>query len=116
MNERYDRSVCANELLIRNAIIQKMASGWTMVESFHLPDTVPGAERIGKPKDMTPTVVAPLEGTQSDAPAGVGPLADDTPVVVVELQNTQVTVPKVLTSQETSPVAETPEMIDQSAI
>ena len=25
MNERYDRSVCANELLLRNAIIQKMA-------------------------------------------------------------------------------------------
>ena len=56
MNERYDRSMRANELLLRNAIIQKMVSGWTMVDSFHLPETVPGAERIGKPPTTIPTV------------------------------------------------------------
>ena len=93
-----------------------MASGWAMVESFHLPDTVPGDERIGKPKDKTPTAEGPIEGNQSDAPAGAGPLTDDTPVVDVELHNTQLTVPTVLISQETSPIDETPEMNDQIAI
>ena len=39
MNERYDRSVCANELLLRNAIIQKMATWRNMVDSFRLPGT-----------------------------------------------------------------------------
>ena len=56
MNDRYDRSVCASELLIRNAIIQKMVSGLAMVGSFHLPDTVPGTERIGKAQTKAPTV------------------------------------------------------------
>ena len=48
MNERYDRSVCANELLFRNTIIRKVVQGWNMVESFRLPETVPGSGRVGK--------------------------------------------------------------------
>ena len=60
MNERYDRSVCANELLLRNAIIQKTASWWNMAESFRLPETAPGSERIGKdPSAFQATVVEP---------------------------------------------------------
>ena len=57
-NELYDRSVCANELRLRNAIIQKMASWWNMVESFRLPETVPGSERIWKdPSNFSAAVV-----------------------------------------------------------
>ena len=47
MDERYDRIVCAGELLIRIAVIQKVVSGWTMVDSFRFPGTVGGAESIG---------------------------------------------------------------------
>ena len=60
MNERYGRSVCANELLLRNAIIQKMASWWNMVESFRLPGTAPAPERIGEdPSAPQATAVDP---------------------------------------------------------
>ena len=46
MNERYDRSVCANELLLRNAIIQKMVAWWNMEESFRLPESAPGQNEL----------------------------------------------------------------------
>ena len=48
MNERYDRSVCARELHLRNTSIRKMVGGWNMVDSFHLPESVTNATRIGK--------------------------------------------------------------------
>ena len=37
MPERYDRSVCASELLLRNAIINRIANGRAMAPPFHLP-------------------------------------------------------------------------------
>ena len=114
MNERYDRSVCANELLIRNTIIQNMVSGWKMVDSFHLPDTVPGAERIGKAQTKTPTEVLSPESSLPGVPAGDGPLADTNPVLEVELGNTQATVSTVLVSQEPSPEAVVTEVSDQN--
>ena len=46
--ERYDRAVCATELLLRNAIIQKFVSGWDLTPSFHLPETATDHHRIGK--------------------------------------------------------------------
>ena len=67
MNERYDRSVCAIELLLRNTIIQKMVAGWNMVASFHLPQSVTGAVRIGKGPDAQATTfeepIDPLVGS-----------------------------------------------------
>ena len=58
MNERYDRSVCASELLLRNTIIRKMAGGWNMAESFHLPESVTSSVRIGKDPVDTSTTAA----------------------------------------------------------
>ena len=37
--DRYDRIVCANELLLRNAIVQKVAAGRILSPSFRLPWT-----------------------------------------------------------------------------
>ena len=48
MPGRYDRSVCATELLLRNTIIQKVVEGWTLAPSFRIPETVPIDRRIGK--------------------------------------------------------------------
>ena len=45
---RYDRGVCANELLLRNTIAQKMAAGRALAPAYHLPSTVTGHFRIGK--------------------------------------------------------------------
>ena len=72
MNERYDRSVCANELLIRNTIIQKMVAGWTMVDSFRLPETVAGAERIGKEPNNASTDVVELMSSPPVLPLATG--------------------------------------------
>ena len=54
MPERYDREVCAAELLLRNTIIQKFVSGWGLAPSFHLPETVTGHHRIGKEAPLRP--------------------------------------------------------------
>ena len=48
MPERYDRSACANELLLRNTIAQRMRTGWEIAPAFHLPLTITGAPRIGR--------------------------------------------------------------------
>ena len=48
MPGRYERSVGANELLLRNTIVNKMAGGWELADAFHLPTKVTGDERIGK--------------------------------------------------------------------
>ena len=52
--------VCANELLLRNAIIQKMASWWNMADSFRLHETVPGSERIGEDPSTFPAAAVEL--------------------------------------------------------
>ena len=49
--------VCANELLLRNAIIQKMVLWWNVVESFRLPETALGSERIGRETAASPPEV-----------------------------------------------------------
>ena len=46
MPERYDRSACANGLLLRDAIVQRARTGWGIAPSFRLPLT--GAPRIGR--------------------------------------------------------------------
>lgn len=46
MNERYGRSLWANEFLLRNTVIQKMANGWKTDGSFCIPETFYNAERI----------------------------------------------------------------------
>ena len=83
MHERYDRSVCANELLLRNTIIQKMVGGWCMVDSFMLHETVPGSERIGR----DPVVQSINTSTQLSAETETAPaegalisLSTDTPM------------------------------------
>ena len=94
MNERYDRSVCANELLLRNTIIQKVVQGWNMVESFRLPETVPGSGRIGKDacasqlsavEPFRPPVIAPSEkdSNSSSDTTGSGVFDKTAPAVAV---------------------------------
>ena len=53
MPERYDRSTCATELLLRNTIVQQIVGGWSMAPAYHLPETVTGHVRIGKENDTT---------------------------------------------------------------
>ena len=48
MPERYDRSVCANALTLRNTAIQKVVGGLAIAPAFYLPETGPGGYRIGK--------------------------------------------------------------------
>ena len=53
MPERYDRSACANELLLRTAIVQRMRGGWAVAPAFQLPITISDTTRIGR---SAPTV------------------------------------------------------------
>ena len=39
MTERYDRSVCDIELLLRSTTIQEISTGWELAPAFRLPDT-----------------------------------------------------------------------------
>ena len=39
MPERYDRSACANELLLRNTVIHRVREGWNIAPACHLPET-----------------------------------------------------------------------------
>ena len=48
MPDRYDRIACANELLLRNTIVQRMRTGWEVAPAFHLPLTIAGTPRIGR--------------------------------------------------------------------
>lgn len=59
MPERYDRCVCANGLLLRNTIVHKVVEGWSMIPSFHIPETIIGERRIGKSVDGPPTQATP---------------------------------------------------------
>ena len=47
MPERYDRSACANELLLRKTVIRRMRDGWAVAPAFRLPQTVFDTTRIG---------------------------------------------------------------------
>ena len=60
VNERCVRIVCAGELLLRDAIIQKMVSGWSMAGSFRFHETQHGYGRIGNdPIAFAAAVVGP---------------------------------------------------------
>ena len=83
MPERYDRSVCANELLLRNTIAQRIRQGWEVAPAFHLPATVDGNERIGKQTDDTTPPVGssqPLTAKESEE-TQVSPRTDESPQV-----------------------------------
>ena len=82
MPERYDRSVCSNELLLRNTIMSKFNDGWTTVPSFHLPITVDTSQRIGKPGEEA-DVTAPTQ-TTVDAPSVDDPAVTQTETLVPE--------------------------------
>ena len=59
-NEWYGRSACAHELPLRGAVIQKMVTGWNMVGSLCIPESVGKVERIGRePAALTGTVCEP---------------------------------------------------------
>ena len=60
MAERYDRSVCASEPLLRNTIMRKMAEGWNIAPAFHLPATVVGHQRIGEESNDGDALLAAL--------------------------------------------------------
>ena len=68
-----------------------MVGGWAMVDSFCLPETVQGSERIGKEPKDAPTHVTEL---QSSLPVGATTTGDiesketqDAPTPVVELMS-----------------------------
>ena len=77
MPDRYGRSVCASEMLLRNTIIQRTVEGWGMAPAFHLPTTVVGHVRIGKPvpdvtsQDTTPNLT-PCDSSAHDSPMDEG--------------------------------------------
>ena len=52
MPERYDRSACANELLLRNTVIHRMREGWNIAPAPQLPGTVTDTNRIGRDKGI----------------------------------------------------------------
>ena len=54
MPERYDRRVCANELLLCSTIAQKMAAGGELSPAYHPPSSVAGHFRIGKEPETLP--------------------------------------------------------------
>ena len=55
MPERYDRSACANELLLRNTVIRRAREGWAVPPASHLPLTVVDTTRIGCEAELTYT-------------------------------------------------------------
>ena len=57
MPERYDCSVCAIELLLRNTIVREIVDGWWRAPAYRLPATVAGHVRIGK----TTTLDTPVD-------------------------------------------------------
>ena len=77
--------VCANESLLRNAIIQKMVSGWNMAESFRLPETVPGSARIGKGASAFPVAVVGVNCSHATLPL-VASTQESTPSVATPLE------------------------------
>ena len=64
MPDRYDRSARANELLLRNAIVQRIRQGWEMAPAFHLHATVNGTPRIGR--EALPKIDVPSGVTKSE--------------------------------------------------
>ena len=66
MPERYDRIVCATELFLRNTIIQKVADGWAIVQSFHIPESPPNERRIGKTPEETRDTALPPTTHETD--------------------------------------------------
>lgn len=70
--ERYDSSVCANELLLRDAIVQKMATERKLPDAYHLRAAVTAHVRIGKEPGETP-LPNPTVGM---ATAGEGVIGD----------------------------------------
>ena len=94
MPERYGRGVCANELLLRNTIVQKFASGRGPSPEYHIPWTVDGHIRVGKQPgeetiiektdtvqlgavDLTNNVTAHDEGNPSQVEASAAPSVED---------------------------------------
>ena len=63
MHERYGRSVCANELMLGDTIIQRIVGGWSMAPDCHMPETVPANQSTGK-VDVAP----PPEGSGDATP------------------------------------------------
>ena len=82
MPERVDRSVCASELLLRNAIVQRIAEVWGIAPAYHLPATPHGHIRIGKPNEPGAQALPDLEhGTPegtTNVPTPSGSQNDDT--------------------------------------
>ena len=101
MPERYGRSVCADELLLRDTIARKLAEGWEPAPAFRLPYTVSYQQRLGKAEtppcpdgdahacDKVVVVVGQVD--DANAPTQVvgeeGPSPDDLKTEVGDSQN-----------------------------
>ena len=88
MPERYDGSAFANELLLRNTIVQRMQTGWGVAPPFHFPVTVGGTIRIGRAEQPLGTVEDPIEDVEETSQRTAGELAPDTDVVLTQVEPT----------------------------
>ena len=48
MHERYDRIVCADDLLLRNTIARRIGDGWSLAPAFFLRQSAGPPQRIDK--------------------------------------------------------------------
>ena len=98
MPERYDRSACAAELLLRNTIVRRVRTGRGVAPAFHLPETVTGASRIGRNAQSevaSDTSELMLEGLKMPHPTQGNPTDRDesstqdepTPTIIEPLKN-----------------------------
>ena len=92
MPARYDRATCANELLLRNTIAQRMQDGRGVAPPFHLPVTVESGVRIGRPEQP----IGQDHGLGEDAKqtsqlTETGEGARDTEVVLTQCETLPVT-------------------------
>ena len=81
MPERHGRGVRPNELLLRNAIAHKFASGWEHAPAYHIPTTVDGHVLAGKEPENLETATK----TDTDRPPAedTHPEAEGEPTLIV---------------------------------
>ena len=94
MPERYDRSVCPKELLLRNTIVHKFSTGWVPAPAYHIPTTVGGHVRVGKAvgninvNTKTDTELPLTEPTQPEAEGKQSVSSEDLALVEEENETT----------------------------
>ena len=97
MPDRYDRSACAADLLLRNTIVHRMHDGWGVAPEFRLPETakpetdVGGTRLVGSPQAVNELEVdiAAMSTPEDSSSQGAGlDGSKDERVELVEEQHT----------------------------